>query len=109
MFTLIYMIDNGSNNCFTLKGCVIIDTCLIIISALLIIISIMMDIADERRSEEMAKNKGYKVVYECDTGAVIYVYAEQQLYVFERIYGRLTKSFEVPSVHEGVEYLRSLY
>lgn len=101
MFTLLY--TEGCS--FTLYGCYVLD-CLTI---LFIIAAVIIKNLEERR-RDMKKKSTFpgRIVYECPKGAVIHMFDDQQLWVFEKVDGRLIRCFEVPTIGEGVQYLKSI-
>lgn len=109
MLTISYFLENGKNTCFTLSGCIFIDLCAIIIIAMYFICCYIDNKNKERTLNNMKRKKNVgKIIYENNAGAVIFVYEESEYYVYEKIEGRLIKCFEVPTVDEGVRYLKSL-
>lgn len=109
MYTISYLIENGKNTCFTLKGCILIDVCVILLVAMFATAA-YIDKKNKGRMENSMKHKNTKgkIIYENAVGAVILVYAEDLLYVYEKANGKLIQCFEVPTVEEGVRYLKSL-
>ena len=109
MLTISYFLEHGKNCAFTLSGCIFLDVCGIIIITMYFI-GIYIDSKNKERTLKNMKRKKNvgKIIYENNAGAVIFVYEESEYYVYEKVEGRLIKCFEVPTVDEGVRYLKSL-
>lgn len=102
MLWLSYQIDHSG--AFTEIGCIVLDICFIIIISMYFIA-----ICIDRKGEEMKRKKRpEKILYECAAGMVTLEYSTDLIWVYERIKGRLIKCFEVPTLEEGVRYLKSL-
>lgn len=107
MMWLMYKID--PSGAFTELGCILIDLCCIIFICMWLIAT-YIDKSNKERSKKAMVHKKHigKIIYENSAGAVIHVYADEMLYVYEKINGRLIQCFEVPTLDEGVKYLKSI-
>lgn len=101
MLWLSYQIDH--NGAFTETGCIVLDICFILILVMYLISSYI-----DKKGETMKRKRPEKILYECAAGIVTLEYATDLLWVYERINNRLVKCFEVPTLEEGVRYLKSL-
>lgn len=101
MMWLSYQIDHSG--AFTETGCIALDICFI-----MIIVMYLVSTYIDKKGEQMKRKRPEKILYECAAGIVTLEYATDLLWVYERIKGRLVKCFEVPTLEEGVRYLKSL-
>lgn len=106
MMWIMYKIE--PKGAFTELGCILIDLCCIIFICMWLI-ALYIDKKNRERRKAMARKarKG-KIIYENSAGAVIHVYSDDTLYVYEKIHGKLIQCFEIPTVDEGVKYLKSI-
>lgn len=101
MMWLSYQIDHSG--AFTETGCIVLDICFIIIISMYFIATHI-----DKKENSMKRKRPEKILYECAAGIVTLEYSTDLLWVYERINSRLVKCFEVPTLEEGVRYLKSL-
>lgn len=97
MFTFLW--QYVKNPAFTMVGAIWFD----IILTIIILITIIVEVVEMKREK-------YRIIYTVTgIGFVAYDYAEDELFVYEKDRdGRYIKAFEVPTVQEGIEYLKSV-
>ena len=101
MMWLSYQIDHSG--AFTEIGCIVLDICFIIIISMYFIATHI-----DKKENSMKRKRPEKILYECAVGIVTLEYSTDLLWVYERINGHLVKCFEVPTLEEGVRYLKAL-
>ena len=91
----------NKNPSFSFQGARAVD-----IFIIAMFIALCLILYKERKTDMKKRKIVYKILFENRNGGVLFFYEDQCLYVCEKLHGYFVKSFEVPTLGEGINYLR---